>query len=362
MKMKYLHTMVRVKDLDASMRFYELLGLKEVRRIDNDKGRFTLVFMAPEGQEDAPGRADPQLGRRRGAAVGQPALRASRLRGRGHLREVRGAAGGGGDDQPAAARRAHGVRALARTTCRSSCCRSASGCRRGAVGEHGEQRDLVRAGARSLAALVGGRAGGGGLPAGAVARARRVVVGRRARVPAADRGARGGAGGARGAGGVPGGAGAAGDAARLRVDAAGSSSSMRLPWTAIEGPADLGAGGGGCSPGSGGASSSIRRRSATRCSSAGGRSPTRGDCERRTLDVSGDGTNNDGIAPELARRDAALAGVTVNGLVIGANVATLGRYYQQFVIQGPGRLRRGGARTTTASSGRCGASCCASSG
>ena len=86
----------------------------------------------------------------------------------------------------------------------------------------------------------------------------------------------------------------------------------------------------------GGASSSIRRRSATRCSSAGGRSPTRGDCERRTLDVSGDGTNNDGIAPELARRDAALAGVTVNGLVIGANVATLGRYYQQFVIQGPG--------------------------
>ena len=54
MKVKYLHTMVRVKDLDASMRFYELLGLKEVRRIDNDKGRFTLVFMAPEGQEDAP--------------------------------------------------------------------------------------------------------------------------------------------------------------------------------------------------------------------------------------------------------------------------------------------------------------------
>ena len=54
MKTKYLHTMVRVKDLDASMRFYELLGLKEIRRIENDKGRFTLVFMAPEGQEEAP--------------------------------------------------------------------------------------------------------------------------------------------------------------------------------------------------------------------------------------------------------------------------------------------------------------------
>ena len=54
MKTKYLHTMVRVKDLGKSMAFYELLGLKEIRRIENDKGRFTLVFMAPEGQEEAP--------------------------------------------------------------------------------------------------------------------------------------------------------------------------------------------------------------------------------------------------------------------------------------------------------------------
>ncbi len=52
--MKYLHTMVRVLDLDASKRFYELLGLKEIRRYDNDKGRFTLVFMAPEGQPECP--------------------------------------------------------------------------------------------------------------------------------------------------------------------------------------------------------------------------------------------------------------------------------------------------------------------
>ncbi len=54
MKVKYLHTMVRVKDLDASIRFWELMGLKETRRITNDKGRFTLVFMAAPGDEGCP--------------------------------------------------------------------------------------------------------------------------------------------------------------------------------------------------------------------------------------------------------------------------------------------------------------------
>lgn len=45
--MKYLHTMVRVSDLDKSLHFYcELLGLKETRRMDNEQGRFTLVFLA----------------------------------------------------------------------------------------------------------------------------------------------------------------------------------------------------------------------------------------------------------------------------------------------------------------------------
>ena len=52
--MKYLHTMVRVSDLDASLDFYcNKFGLKEVRRIENEKGRFTLVFVAAEGDEDA---------------------------------------------------------------------------------------------------------------------------------------------------------------------------------------------------------------------------------------------------------------------------------------------------------------------
>lgn len=54
MPLTYLHTMVRVKDLEISMAFFELLGLKETRRWDNEQGRFTLVFMAPPGQEDAP--------------------------------------------------------------------------------------------------------------------------------------------------------------------------------------------------------------------------------------------------------------------------------------------------------------------
>ena len=44
--MRYLHTMLRVRNLDAALKFYhDALGLKEVRRVDNDKGRFTLVFL-----------------------------------------------------------------------------------------------------------------------------------------------------------------------------------------------------------------------------------------------------------------------------------------------------------------------------
>lgn len=54
MPLTYLHTMVRVKDLEKSMAFYELLGLKETRRYDSEQGRFSLIFMAPPGQEDRP--------------------------------------------------------------------------------------------------------------------------------------------------------------------------------------------------------------------------------------------------------------------------------------------------------------------
>jgi lactoylglutathione lyase len=52
--MKYLHTMVRVTDLDASLRFYsDALGLQEVRRREHTEGRFTLVFLAAPGDESA---------------------------------------------------------------------------------------------------------------------------------------------------------------------------------------------------------------------------------------------------------------------------------------------------------------------
>ena len=50
--MRYLHSMVRVRDLDASLEFYcTQLGLVELKRIDNEKGRFTLVFLAAPGDE-----------------------------------------------------------------------------------------------------------------------------------------------------------------------------------------------------------------------------------------------------------------------------------------------------------------------
>jgi lactoylglutathione lyase len=52
--MKYLHTMVRVTDIDESVDFYcNKLGLVELRRYDSEKGRFTLVFLAAPGDEDA---------------------------------------------------------------------------------------------------------------------------------------------------------------------------------------------------------------------------------------------------------------------------------------------------------------------
>ncbi|OSP54244.1 VOC family protein [Pseudoruegeria sp. SK021] len=54
MKIKYLHTMVRVKDLEASMAFYRLLGLEETRRVDHEAGRFSLIFLAPPGQSECP--------------------------------------------------------------------------------------------------------------------------------------------------------------------------------------------------------------------------------------------------------------------------------------------------------------------
>jgi lactoylglutathione lyase len=51
--MKYLHTMIRVSDPIETIRFFELLGLREVRRKDSEKGRFSLIFLAAPGDEQA---------------------------------------------------------------------------------------------------------------------------------------------------------------------------------------------------------------------------------------------------------------------------------------------------------------------
>jgi lactoylglutathione lyase len=51
--MKYLHTMIRVSDVPATLNFFGLLGLKELRRHDNEAGRFSLIFLAAPGDEDA---------------------------------------------------------------------------------------------------------------------------------------------------------------------------------------------------------------------------------------------------------------------------------------------------------------------
>jgi lactoylglutathione lyase len=51
--MKYLHTMLRVSDPEATIRFFSLLGLQELRRFDNEAGRFTLIFLAAPDDESA---------------------------------------------------------------------------------------------------------------------------------------------------------------------------------------------------------------------------------------------------------------------------------------------------------------------
>ncbi len=61
--MRYLHTMVRIKDIASSLKFYcDALGMKEIRRIENEKGRFTLIFLAaPEDEARAVSEKAPML-------------------------------------------------------------------------------------------------------------------------------------------------------------------------------------------------------------------------------------------------------------------------------------------------------------
>ena len=54
MPLKYLHTMIRVANLEKTIAFFELLGMKETRRHESEGGRFSLIFMAAPGNEDCP--------------------------------------------------------------------------------------------------------------------------------------------------------------------------------------------------------------------------------------------------------------------------------------------------------------------
>ena len=74
MTIRYLHVMVRVLDLEASMAFYRLLGLKEIKRWENEAGRFTLVYLAAPGQEETPVELTWNWDGGRWIAVRQPPL------------------------------------------------------------------------------------------------------------------------------------------------------------------------------------------------------------------------------------------------------------------------------------------------
>ena len=141
--MRYLHTMVRVRDLDASLRFY-LRRPRPARNAPQGKraGRYTLVFLAAPDSPEARDRAHLQLGSDSEDYGGGAQFRPPRLSRRQHLRDLRAPAEDGRDDQPPAARRTHGVRALAR----SHLDRAAAGrpsAAAGAVGVDAEHRRVV---------------------------------------------------------------------------------------------------------------------------------------------------------------------------------------------------------------------------
>jgi lactoylglutathione lyase len=79
---KYLHTMIRVADPDATVRFFTLLGLEEVRRMESEQGRFTLIFLAAPGQE---GVAEVELTYNWPPEDGSPAEEYTGGRNFGHL-------------------------------------------------------------------------------------------------------------------------------------------------------------------------------------------------------------------------------------------------------------------------------------
>ena len=134
--MRYLHTMVRVTDVEKSLDFYcNKLGLEEIRRHENEKGRFTLIFLAaPQRQGTSVSKRAPELeltynwdpeDYTGGRNFGHLAYKVDE-----HLRDLPAPDGQGRHHQPPAARRQHGLRQIARQHLDRDCCRRATRCRR----------------------------------------------------------------------------------------------------------------------------------------------------------------------------------------------------------------------------------------
>ena len=140
--MKYLHTMVRVSDLDKSLDFYcNKLGMKEVRRMESQQGRFTLVYLAAPGDEDAQVELtynwDPEVygeGRNFGHIAYEVDDIYATLRDADEERR---------DHQSPAARRLHGLHPLARQYLDRVPAEGAAQAQAGALGLDAEHRQVV---------------------------------------------------------------------------------------------------------------------------------------------------------------------------------------------------------------------------
>ena len=131
--MEYLHTMIRVTDLKATIAFFELMGFVETRRTESEKGRFTLVFLAAPGdveqarKDQAPlieltYNWDPEV-YTGGRNFGHLAYRVDDI-----YATCKRLMDGGRDRQPSAARRPDGLHPHAGSVSRSSSCRRATRC------------------------------------------------------------------------------------------------------------------------------------------------------------------------------------------------------------------------------------------
>ena len=161
--MRYLHTMVRVANLDEALDFYVTkFGLVETRRTDNEKGATLSCSLQRPGDADAAAQTKAplleltyQLGPRE--LYRRPQFRPSRLRGRRHLRHLPEADGCGRHHQPPAARRQHGLHQVPRQHLDRVAAARRGEARAGAVGIDAEYRHLVGVQAPLRGPECGGR-------------------------------------------------------------------------------------------------------------------------------------------------------------------------------------------------------------